>query len=320
MARNIDNAGVGQGDNARISVVIPFLNERANLPVLAGRLTKALRGLGSYEVVFVDDGSTDASADLILKLRSEDPSIKLLRLSRNFGHQAALSAGLDHASGDCVVLMDSDLQDPPELLPELVARWEEGYEVVYAVRRRRKGPWPKRAAYFIFYRLLRALAEIEVPLDSGDFSLMDRKVVNALIDLPERTRYLRGLRTWIGFRQTGVEYERPSRLAGEAKYSMRKLMKLALDGLFTLSSAPLRLATYLGALTALAGVVYLVVALVAKLVGGEVPEGWTSVIAIVLILGGAQLFVMSILGQYLSRVYDETKQRPLYLIDERHGL
>lgn len=311
---------VGSGPDPLISVVVPFLNEMENLSALEQRLNPVLEPLGDFEVIFVDDGSTDQSANIVLQMREQNPSIKLLRLSRNFGHQAALSAGMDHARGKCVVLMDADLQDPPELLPELIAKWRQGNEVVYAVRKKRKESIPKRLAYHSFYRLLRAVADIEIPLGSGDFCLMDRRVVESINALPERTRFLRGLRTWVGFRQTAVPYDRPARRAGEVKYSSRKLMKLALDGLFTLSSAPLRVATYLGALTAMAGVVYLVVALVARLTTGGVPKGWTSIIAIVLILGGAQLFVMSILGQYLSRVYDETKRRPLYLVVDRHGL
>ncbi|MGH2756205.1 MAG: glycosyltransferase family 2 protein, partial [Actinomycetota bacterium] len=245
----LESSGRGSEDSSSrsdpvISVVVPFLNEMDNLSALEERLIPVLEPLGAFEVIFVDDGSTDQSAEVVLEMRQQNASIKLLRLSRNFGHQAALSAGMDHARGSCVVLMDADLQDPPELLPELLAKWREGYEVVYAVRKKRKESIPKRVAYRSFYRLLRAIAEIEIPLDAGDFCVMDRRVVEAIIGLPERTRFLRGLRTWVGFRQTAVPYDRPARRAGEAKYSARKLMKLALDGLFTLSSAPLRVATY----------------------------------------------------------------------------
>lgn len=303
-----------------LSVVIPVLDEEDNLPKLAETLLPVLQHMGTYEVIFVDDGSTDRSAELVRELRRGDPAVKLIRFSRNFGHQAALSAGLDHATGEAVVFMDCDLQDPPELLPDFVARWREGYEVVYAIREKRREGWIKRFMYFSFYRLLRAIADIRIPLDSGDFCLLDRRAADQIRRLPEKNRFLRGLRTWIGFRQVGVPFDRPARFAGKPKYSIRKLMRLALDGLFSFSSVPLRIASYLGLLTAGAGIVYLVVAVVARIFVGRVPQGWTSIIAIMLILGGIQLVVMAILGQYLARVYDETKERPVYVIDDRVGI
>lgn len=303
-----------------LSVVIPVLDEEAVLPALYRELAPVLAGLGPHEVIFVDDGSCDASADIILELRRHDPAVKLIRLSRNFGHQAALSAGLDHATGRGVVFMDADLQDPPQLLVELVRRWREGNDVVYAVRTQRKESAGKRLGYFLFYRLLRRMADVEVPRDAGDYCLIDRRVADAIRALPERNRFLRGLRSWVGFRQVGLAYERPARVAGEAKYTPGRLVKLAVDGLVAFSTVPLRLASYLGFLTAAAGVVYILAAVFARLFLGHVPAGWTSIIAIVLTIGGIQLIVTGVLGEYLARVYAETKGRPLYVIRESHGI
>ena len=307
-------------DAPLLSVVVPVYNEEENLTTLLAELLPVLRALGTYEVILVDDGSVDASVDIILRHRENDPCVKLIELSRNFGHQAALSAGLEHATGRAVAFMDADLQDPPDLLREFVRRWEAGSEVVYAVRTKRKESAFKRAGYWTFYRLLRRLADIEIPLDTGDFCLMDRKVVDALVGLPETNRFLRGLRTWVGFRQEGVVYERPARHAGEVKYTLRKLVRLAVSGLLAFTSTPLRVASYLGFTTAVLGVLYLAVALVARVVAGRVPAGWTSIIAITLVLGGAQLIVTGVLGEYVAKVYEETKRRPVYLVGRRHGV
>lgn len=303
-----------------LSVVIPVFNEEDNLPTLLADLLPVLQELGTYEVLFVDDGSSDRSVEIVLEHRTDDPDIKLIELSRNFGHQAALSAGLEHASGQAVAFMDADLQDPPELLRRFVERWRAGQEVVYAVRTKRKESAFKRAGYWTFYRLLRRLADIDIPLDTGDFCLMDRKVVDALVALPEKSRFLRGLRTWVGFRQEGIVYERPARHAGEVKYTLRKLIRLAISGLLAFTSTPLRFASYLGFLTAFMGIVYLGVAVVARVISGSVPAGWTSLIAIVLIVGGAQLLVTGVLGEYLAKVYEETKRRPVFLVGRRHGV
>ena len=303
----------------RLSVVVPVWNEEENLPALYERLAPVLADLGSYEIIIVDDGSHDRSAEIALDLGQRDPGVKVLELSRNFGHQAALSAGLAHARGEAVVFMDADLQDPPELLPEFVRQWEGGNDVVYAVRQKRKEGWAKRFSYFVFYRLLHGMAEVTIPLDSGDFCLMDRRAVDALNALPEKIRFLRGLRSWVGFKQVGVAYDRPARNAGEVKYTRPKLVKLALDGLVSFTSFPLRLASYLGFFTAMAGLLYLAVAVLWRLTVGHVPAGWTSLIAIILVIGGAQLCVSGIIGEYLARVYDETKQRPHYVIKATHG-
>lgn len=319
LAQGREGAAVGRPARPRISFVIPMFNEEDNLPYLLEVLRGVCGRLPSYEVIFVDDGSSDRSAQMVLDAHRNDPCIKLIQLSRNFGHQAALTAGLERSSGEAVVLMDADLQDPPALVETFIERWQEGNEVVYAVRRKRKEGTAKRASYFVFYRTLRKLADIEIPLDSGDFCLMDRRVVDALNALPERSRFLRGLRTWVGFHQVGVDYERPARHAGEVKYTLRKLIRLAITGLLAFTSAPLRLASYLGFLTALAGTIYLGVALVARVVVGQVPAGWTSLIAIVLLLGGVQLIVTGVLGEYLAKVYEETKRRPAYVVGTSYG-
>ena len=298
----------------RISVVVPVYNEEDNLPVLYERLVAVLRPLGSYEVIFVDDGSRDGSAAIAGDLERRDPGVRLLSFSRNFGHQAALSAGLDHARGQAVVLMDADLQDPPEVLPRLVEQWEQGYQLVYAVREKRDEGLAKRATAHLFYRALRAAAEVDIPVDTGDFCLMDRQVVDELCRLPEQNRFLRGLRSWVGFRQIGVPYERPARHAGDAKYTVRKMAKLAVDGMLAFTSLPLRLASYLGFLTAGAGIVYLAVAVMIRLTGSTV-SGWASLVALILVLGGTQLIVTGVLGSYVARIYDETKGRPMYIVD-----
>jgi dolichol-phosphate mannosyltransferase len=302
-----------------LTVVVPVLDEQDNLAALHAQLTDVLATVGTYEIVFVDDGSTDRSAEIVLELRAGDPRVRLVRLSRNFGHQAALSAGLDHAEGRAVIFMDADLQDPPGLITALVAQWEAGHEVVYAIRQRRKEGVFKRAGYFAFYRLFHRLAEMEIPLDAGDFCLIDRRVADVIRALPEHHRFLRGLRSWAGFRQVGVAYDRPARNAGAPKYTMRRLVKLAVDGLLAFSSVPLRLASYLGFFTALAGIAYIAFAVLARFFVGHIPAGWTSIIAVVLTVGGAQLMLTGLLGEYLARVYDETKGRPLYVVDETHG-
>lgn len=323
--------GVGRGEERttgsdlhtvatpRLSVVIPVLDEEENLPILYRALAEQLRELGSYEIVFVDDGSQDRSVELILELAERDRSIVLVRFSRNFGHQAALSAGLDHARGDAIVFMDADLQDPPELLAELVRQWDGGGEVVYAYRTKRDAKNWKRVCYFLFYRIFQRLAEMDVPLDSGSFCLIDRQVADAIRSLPERNRFLPGLRSWVGFRQVGVAYERPERLAGEVKYTTRRLIQLALDGLLSFSSFPLRLSSYLGFVTSALGVVYTLFAVVARIFIGELPAGWTSTIAILLTVSGVQLIMMGVLGEYLARTYEEAKGRPLYVVRDVHG-
>jgi polyisoprenyl-phosphate glycosyltransferase len=317
--RSAETGSASQETLTDVSVIVPVHNEEENLPELYRRLCAALSTAGSHEILFVDDGSSDGSVGLIRQMRAEDPAVRLLILSRNFGHQAAVTAGIDHCRGRAVVILDADLQDPPELLTEMLARWREGAEVVYGVRLDRKEGLLKRASYYCYYRLLRFASHVEIPLDSGDFCLMDRKVVEHLRRLPERNRFLRGLRSWLGYRQVALPYERQARHAGTPKYTFAKLVKLALDGLVSFSSLPLRAAAYLGLFTCGAGIVYLSYALVHRAMVGTAPQGWTSLVALVLIIGGAQLVVLGVLGEYVARIYDESKQRPAYIVREIHG-
>lgn len=306
-----------------ISVVLPVYNERQNLEVLVARLLAVLEKVSegeAFEVLFVDDGSRDGSAEMLDAFHSRDRRLKVIHFSRNFGHQAALQAGLDLARGQAVVLMDADLQDPPEVLEQFVAQWRKGVEVVYAVRRRRKEGFGKRAAYALFYRLMRSITEIDMPLDAGDFCLLDRHVVRVLVSLPERNRFLRGLRSWAGFRQVGIEYDRDARFGGVSKYTLRKLIHLALSGFIGFSALPLRVAAALGFLSAGAGFSLLLWVVVTKLMGAASPRGWASTIAVILFVGGVQLLMLGIIGEYLSRVYDEVRQRPLYIVRNCVGL
>src|SRR5262249_8296817 len=292
------------------------------LPELKARLTPVLEGLvgGSFEALFVDDGSRDGSDLIIDGFHDRDPRFKAIHFSRNFGHQAALQAGLDAATRDAVPLMDADLQDPAELLEQFIELWRQGYDVVYAVRRKRKESFWKRAAYAVFYRTMKAISEIDVPLDAGDFCLLDRRVVDTLVSLRERNRFLRGLRSWVGFKQIGVEYERDARHAGEPKYTLRKLVGLALSGYIGFSAMPLRLAMWFGLIAALTGFLVALWAVYTRLAGIYSPRGWTSTIAVIMFIGGVQLLMLGVIGEYLSRVYDEVRQRPLYIVRSRAGV
>jgi dolichol-phosphate mannosyltransferase len=303
------------------SAVVPVYNEEANLPELHRRLTTAFSTIGrSYEVILVDDGSSDRSAELIANLCRQDSRLRAIHFSRNFGHQAAVAAGLQHASGKAVVVMDADLQDPPELVPQLLERWREGFEVVYAQRTQRTHEGVlKRLPAYLYYRALRGLATVDVPPDTGDFCLMDRRVVDLLNQMPERNRFVRGLRAWVGFRQTAVQFVRPARYAGNVKYTFRKSLGLAVNGIVSFSKIPLRIATYLGLVVSLASFGLAVWYVVQKLTGAEVVRGWASTVVIVLFLGGVQLLTLGIIGEYISRIYDEVKQRPIYVIRERVG-
>jgi dolichol-phosphate mannosyltransferase len=273
-----------------------------------------------FEIVFVNDGSRDRSAEMLRLHHQRDSRLKSITLSRNFGHQVAVTCGLDHAQGDAVIVMDGDLQDPPEVLPGMIARWREGFDVVYAVRRRRKEMWAKVLAYKFFYWLLHRVSYLDIPLDSGDFSLMDRRVVELLATMPERNRFVRGLRTWVGLRQTGFEYERDARFAGESKYSFTKLMRLAFDGLVSYSFVPLRMVSNVGMLVSLSALAYMLYLLVARAFGDTTIQGWTSTVVIVLFLGGIQLLSLGIIGEYIGRIFDEVKQRPQYVVSETLGV
>ena len=298
-----------------LSVVSPIFNERDSVEELWRRLTLALSPLGDYEIVLVDDGSTDGSWEVLRNLAARDERLRLLRLSRNFGHQVALTAGLDAARGEAVVLIDADLQDPPEVIPELVARWEEGFDVVYAVRERRDGESRLRLlAIGAFYRLFRRMAATDIPADTGDFRLLSRRAVDSLARMPERARYLRGMTSWIGFRQIGVTYRRDSRFAGASKYPLTKLLRLASDGIASFSIAPIRLLTRLGFVMIVFCAGVLAWTLYTRFFTHNAPQGWTSVLAVVLLLGGVQMVGMGIVGQYIARIFEETKQRPLYFV------
>jgi glycosyltransferase involved in cell wall biosynthesis len=315
------SGATNHGPRPVISVVVPVFNEQATLDALVLRLTGALDATGDpFEVVFVNDGSRDRSAEMLRLHHQKDSRLKSITLSRNFGHQVAVTCGLDHAQGDAVIVMDGDLQDPPEVLPGLIARWREGFDVVYAVRRRRKEMWAKVLAYKFFYWLLHRVSYLDIPLDSGDFSLMDRRVVELLATMPERNRFVRGLRTWVGLRQTGFEYERDARFAGESKYSFTKLMRLAFDGLVSYSFVPLRMVSNVGMLVSLSALAYMLYLLLARAFGDTTIQGWTSTVVIVLFLGGIQLLSLGIIGEYIGRIFDEVKQRPQYVVSETLGV
>jgi dolichol-phosphate mannosyltransferase len=299
-----------------VSLVVPLFNEQENVTELYRRVTQAMRRFGaSYELILVNDGSRDATATLIDALQAADPRVVVVHLSRNFGHQAAISAGIDQARGNAVVLMDGDLQDPPEVLDQFLQAWREGHDVVYAVRTKRKESLVKRACYALFYRLLRSIGDLDLPLDSGDFCLMDRKVVNALRALPERMRFVRGLRAFVGFRQIGLRYERDGRHADEPKYTFRSLFRLAVDGLVSFSGFPLALITRLGLATLVLALV-LTVGVVTGFVGRETGPGWAGLLLVVMYLGAVQLLSLGIVAEYLRRIFIETKGRPTYIVRE----
>jgi polyisoprenyl-phosphate glycosyltransferase len=306
-------------ERPHFSFVIPVYNEEETLGELAARLAPVMDELGDCEAIFVDDGSTDRSYAILSDLHERDPRFKAMRLTRNFGHQLAVTAGLDHAEGDAVIVMDADLQDPPEVALELIDRWREGYEVVYAVRAQRPDALPRRLAIKGFYRLLRRLTDVDIPVDAGDFRLVDRKALDAFRAMRENNRYVRGMFGWIGFNQTGVEYRRPERFAGTSKYSLGKLLKLGADGLVSFSNAPLRLALALGFFVSATSFLLGIVAIVLRILDvGDVP-GWASLVVVVSFLGGVQLTVMGMMGLYVGRIYEEVKGRPLYLVRESRG-
>jgi polyisoprenyl-phosphate glycosyltransferase len=308
-------------DGPRYSFVIPVYNERETLPELQARLSAVLDALdGPSEVLFVDDCSTDGSSETLAALADRDPRVKVIGFARNFGHQIAISAGLDFALGEAVVVMDADLQDPPEVVPDLIAKWREGYEVVYAVREDREGEsWVKRRTAAWFYRVLRGLSNVDMPVDVGDFRLVDRRALDAFRALRERRRYVRGMFSWVGFRQTGVGYSRPERFAGDPKYSYRKSLVLAVDGIVSFSNVPLRVALWLGFLVSAASFAVGVFAIVAKLAGAFVVPGWASILVVISFLGGIQLVVLGMMGLYVGRIYEEVKARPLYIVRRAYG-
>jgi polyisoprenyl-phosphate glycosyltransferase len=302
------------------SIIVPIYNEERILPELRRRLQASIDRLDSpVEIILVDDGSRDASFHLMKQIHREDGRFKVIHLSRNFGHQIAISAGMDLARGDAVILMDGDLQDPPELLSTMVGHWKDGYQVVYTVKRSRKENPLKRFAFHSFYRLMQAVSSVKIPLEAGNFSLLDRSAVAVLRSMPERHRYISGMRAWAGFRQIGVEYDRGARYAGKAQMSFRRLMELALDGIFSFSQAPLRMAIYIGLASSAASFLGGTFVLYEKLFTDRAILGWASTIVSIAFLGGMILMTLGIIGEYIGRIYDEVKQRPLYVIQEALG-
>lgn len=303
-----------------LSVVAPMYNEAENLTYFFERVTKVLQKLNlSYEIVCVNDGSRDATLAGLLAQREKNPAIKVVDLSRNFGKDIALTAGIDHATGAAVIPIDSDLQDPPELIEELVKKWREGFEVVYATRRSRQGESMfKRATAVLFYKLFDRLTDVKMPRNTGDFRLIDRKAVEALKRLPERNRFLKGLFAWVGFRQTAVLYDREPRHAGTTKWNYWRLWNFALDGITGFSSIPLRVWTYVGMLISSCAFLYALFLIIRTFVHGKDWPGYASTMVAILFLGGIQLITLGVLGEYLARIYNEVKGRPLYLVRDKH--
>ena len=304
----------------KLSLVIPVFNEEATLPELERRLMQFLSHLQrvgeSWEVVFVDDGSKDRSRDLLVSMASADGRFKVIGFSRNFGHQVAITAGMDRAEGDAVVVMDADLQDPPEVVSEMLEKFAAGFDVVYAIRNRRKGEtWFKLVTASAFYRIMRRVTGIQIPLDAGDFRLMSRQVILTLRALRERHRFVRGMVAWVGFRQTSVLYDREARFAGETKYPLRKMLQFAIDGITSFSVLPLRIATWLGISAGILAVAFGVWAFAVKVSGGTTVPGWTTTMLAVALGSSAQLLMTGVLGEYVGRIYEEIKRRPLYIVE-----
>lgn len=304
------------------SFIVPIYNEEATLPELYRRVAAVMDHLeGPTELVLVNDGSGDRSLSLLRELHQRDNRVCYLSLARNFGHQIAVTAGLHFARGNAVVILDADLQDPPELIPDLIEQWQQGYQVVYAKRtQRRRESWFKRFMAYGFYRVLKALADVDIPTDTGDFCLMDRQVVDILNTMPERDRYIRGLRAWIGFRQTAIQFERDPRFAGEVKYTFTKSLALAINGLVSFSKVPLRISTYMGLLAAAIALLMALLVLYWRLFEPNSPvTGFATIAVAVFFLGAVQLISIGILGEYVGRIYEEVKGRPLYTLSEIKG-
>jgi dolichol-phosphate mannosyltransferase len=296
-------------------------NEEQILPEFYRRIVATMEPLGEpFELVLVNDGCRDRSPQILDDLHAQDARVKVLHFSRNFGHQVAITAGTDHARGQAVVIIDSDLQDPPEVIADLVEQWRAGYQVVYAVRSEREGEsWFKKTTASLFYRLIKRITSVDIPVDTGDFRLMDRRVVDSLVSIREYHRFMRGLSVWVGFRQTGVKYRRAARAVGETKYPLSKMLRFAFDGITSFSYVPLQLATYLGFMIAGISIIGMLLAIVLRLSGSAALLGQATTLVSVLFLGGVQLIFLGIIGEYLGRIYDEVKRRPLYIISEKHG-
>lgn len=301
-----------------ISLILPIHNEEGNISELYARSKKVLSDLGSHELIFVNDGSRDGSLEKLMEICDKDKSVKVIDFSRNFGHQMAITAGINHAIGNSVVVMDSDLQDPPEVIRDLFSKHQEGFEVVHAKRKTRQDGLMKKITAFIFYRIMRRLANVDITEDAGDFYLMDRRAVDAMKEVGESSRFMRGLVSWIGFKRTHIFFDRMDRKSGKTAYSFKKMIKLAIDGLTSFSHVPLKLATYLGLLSTFIGFILGAYAIYQKIYFPQTTaQGWTSLILTVLFLGGIQLIVLGIIGEYIGRIYTETKNRPLYIVRQK---
>ncbi len=309
------------GERPRYSVVTPIYNEEGNIPALYERVREVMEKTGeSWELVTVNDGSRDRSLEMLYELVDQDPRVKVVNFARNFGHQIAVTAGLHYTSGDAVIMMDSDLQDPPELILEMIEKWKAGYEVVYAVRAERRGEsWFKLATAKLFYRVIYRITEVEIPLDTGDFRLMDRAVVQVLNNMPEHNRFIRGMTSWVGFRQTGVEYVRDERQWGETKYPLPKMIRFAFDAITSFSYFPLQIMIYVSLVLGLLALLTIPVITTMRLISPEFFGGQATTIVLLLLLSSFQLFFLFMMGQYLSRVYDEVRGRPLYVVAKARG-
>ena len=307
--------------NTRYSIIAPCYNEEGNLPELFRRIREIMEQTGeTWELVLINDGSIDRTPEIMRELHTTDSRVHYVDFARNFGHQIAVTAGIDYAQGDAVIIIDADLQDPPELILEMIEKWQEGYEVVYAVRTERKGEgWFKLFTAKLFYRLIYRITDVDIPLDTGDFRLMDRKVVDALKQMKERHRFIRGMTSWVGFKQTGVYYTREERFAGETKYPFRRMFKFALDAVTSFSFFPLQMAMYLGFIIAGLSALGVLGVIIGRLFGNQAFFGQATTLVMVLFLGGVQLISLGIIGEYLGRIYDEVKGRPMYVVNEAVG-
>lgn len=316
-----DQNQFNQNNSPYLSIVVPIYNEAENIETFHARIIFVLESIGkSFEIICVNDGSKDDTMEKLKALHQKDKRVKIIDLSRNFGKEIAMSAGIDFARGKAIIPIDADLQDPPELIPDLIAKWQEGFDVVYATRMERDGEsWLKKWTAHVFYRIIRKLTRFDIPMDTGDFRLMDRSVVDAIKQLREQHRFMKGLFSWVGFRQTGVPYLRERRFAGKTKWNYWKLWNFALEGITSFSYVPLQFATYFGLFVSFFAFIYGIYLLIKTLIYGNAVPGYPSLMVVILFLGGVQLLTVGIIGEYVGRIYDETKRRPLYLVKSLHG-